>query len=95
MARTACLICFISNVNGHCNKKRKEKKKLTLGGPALAAGTQQTLSNLFWDFRYLWVMHIFCLLLMQRKTCYFQKRVFVNHLPLPNEGICDTIDTEY
>jgi hypothetical protein len=29
-------------------KKRKEKKKLTLGRPALVAGTQQTLSNLFW-----------------------------------------------
>jgi hypothetical protein len=28
-------------------KKRKEKKKLTLGRPALVAGTQQTLSNLF------------------------------------------------
>jgi hypothetical protein len=28
-------------------KKRKEEKKLTLGRPALVAGTQQTLSNLF------------------------------------------------
>jgi hypothetical protein len=28
-------------------KKRKEKKKLTLGRPALVAGTQQNLSNLF------------------------------------------------
>jgi hypothetical protein len=46
-ARTTCLVCFISTVNGHCNKKRKEKKKLTLGRPALVAGTQQTLSNLF------------------------------------------------
>ncbi len=35
-------------------KKRKEKKKFTLGKLALLAGTQQTLSNLFWDFRYLW-----------------------------------------
>ncbi len=25
MARTACLVCFISTVNGHCNKKRKEE----------------------------------------------------------------------
>jgi hypothetical protein len=48
MARTACLVCFNSTVNGRCNKKRKEKKKLTLGRPALVAGTQQTLSNLFW-----------------------------------------------
>ncbi len=47
MVHTACLDCFISTVNGHCNKKRKEKKKLTLGRPALVAGTQQTLSNLF------------------------------------------------
>ncbi len=29
-------------------KKRKEKKKLTLGRPALVEGTKQTLSNLFW-----------------------------------------------
>jgi hypothetical protein len=28
-------------------KKRKEKKKLTLGRLALVTGTQQTLSNLF------------------------------------------------
>jgi hypothetical protein len=28
-------------------KKRKEKKKLTIGRLALVAGTQQTLSNLF------------------------------------------------
>jgi hypothetical protein len=48
MARTACLVCFISTVNIHCNRKRKEQKKLTLGSPALVAGTQQTLSNLFW-----------------------------------------------
>jgi hypothetical protein len=27
---------------------KKEKKKLTLGMPALVTGTQQTLSNLFW-----------------------------------------------
>ncbi len=46
MAHTASLACFISTVNGHCNKK-KEKKKLTLGRPALVAGTQQTLSNQF------------------------------------------------
>jgi len=39
MARTACLVCFISTVNGYSNKKRNEKKKLTLGRPALVAGT--------------------------------------------------------
>ncbi len=27
MACTACLICFISTVNGHCNKKRKRKEE--------------------------------------------------------------------
>ncbi len=25
MARTACLVCFISTVNGHCNKRKKEE----------------------------------------------------------------------
>ncbi len=25
MAHIACLVCFISTVNGHSNKKRKEK----------------------------------------------------------------------
>ncbi len=34
-------------------KEKKEKKKLTLGRLALVVGTQQTLSNLFWDFQYL------------------------------------------
>ncbi len=38
MARTTCLVCFISSVNGSGNKKRKEKKKLTLGRVALVAG---------------------------------------------------------
>jgi hypothetical protein len=45
---TTCLVCFNSIVNGRGNKKRKEKKKLTLGRPALVAGTLQNLSNLFW-----------------------------------------------
>ncbi len=27
MARTACLVCFISIVNGHCNKKKKRKEE--------------------------------------------------------------------
>ncbi len=27
MARTACLVCFISTVNGHCNKKKKRKEE--------------------------------------------------------------------
>jgi hypothetical protein len=45
MYRLPCF--FISAINGHCNKKRKEKKKLTLGRPMLEMGPQQTLSNLF------------------------------------------------
>jgi hypothetical protein len=43
MGRTACLVCFISTVND-----RNEKKKSSLLRLALVAGTQQTLSNLFW-----------------------------------------------
>jgi hypothetical protein len=39
MANIACLVCFVTTVNAHSNKKRKEKKKLTLGRPALVAGT--------------------------------------------------------
>jgi len=27
MARTACLVCFISTVNGNCNKKKKRKEE--------------------------------------------------------------------
>jgi hypothetical protein len=50
MACTACLLCLINTVNGHCNKKRKEKKKLTLGRLALVAGTQQTLSKTFYIY---------------------------------------------
>jgi hypothetical protein len=48
MASTACLVCFISIVDGRSNKKEKEKKKLILGRQALVAGTLQTLSNIFW-----------------------------------------------
>jgi hypothetical protein len=39
--RTACLVCFISTVNGR-------SKKRSLGRLALVAGTLQSLSNLFW-----------------------------------------------
>ncbi len=27
MARTTCLVCFISTVNGHCNKKKRKKEE--------------------------------------------------------------------
>ncbi len=46
--------CLESGKWQDVTKKKKEKKKLTLGRPALVAGIQQTLSNLYWDFRYLW-----------------------------------------
>ena len=39
MACTACLVCFISTVNG--------RSKKSLGRLELVVGTQQTLSNLF------------------------------------------------
>jgi hypothetical protein len=42
MACTACLVCFISTVNG-CSKKREN----ALEDVALVAGTQQNLSNLY------------------------------------------------
>jgi uncharacterized FAD-dependent dehydrogenase len=35
MVHTACLVCFISTVNGHSKKKKKKKAK----NVALAAGT--------------------------------------------------------
>ncbi len=27
MAHTACLVCFISTVNDHCNKKKRKRKE--------------------------------------------------------------------
>jgi hypothetical protein len=48
MACTACHVCFISSVNGHCNKKKKRKEEAYPWKAGLAAGTQQNLSNLFW-----------------------------------------------
>ena len=44
MARTACLVCFISTVNGHCNKKRKEKK-LTLKKAVSSSGHTTNLKQ--------------------------------------------------
>jgi hypothetical protein len=44
-ARIAYLVCFISTVNGHCNKKRKEKEKLTLGRPASSIGHTTNLKQ--------------------------------------------------
>ncbi len=42
MARTACLVCFISTVNG-CSKKKEN----ALEDVPLVAGTQQNLSKLY------------------------------------------------
>jgi hypothetical protein len=50
MARTACLVCFISTVNG-----RSKKTENALEDVALVAGAQQKLSNLLF-FRYLWII---------------------------------------
>ncbi len=45
MAHTACLVCFISTVNGH--SKKKKKRENALADVALLAGTQQNLSDLY------------------------------------------------
>ncbi len=46
---TYCLPCLLHQYcKWQLQQKRKEKQKLTLGRPAPVAGTQQTLSNLFW-----------------------------------------------
>jgi hypothetical protein len=42
MACTACLVCFISTVNG-----RSKKRESGLGDVVLVAGTQQNLSKLY------------------------------------------------
>jgi hypothetical protein len=48
-AGTACLVCFISIVNGHCKKERKRGlERLAL--VAQAHNKLQTLNNLFWTF---------------------------------------------
>ncbi len=44
MAHNACLVCFISSVNGHS----KKSKKRSLLWVALEAGTQQNLSSLYY-----------------------------------------------
>jgi hypothetical protein len=43
-ARTACLVCFISTVNG----RSKKRKKRSLLRAVLVAGTQQNLSSLYY-----------------------------------------------
>ncbi len=47
MAHTACLVYFISTVNGCSKKKKKWKGKNALEDVALVADTQQNLSNLY------------------------------------------------
>ncbi len=46
MARTACLVCFISTVNGHSNKKRKEKKRKEEAYPWKAGTSSWHTTNL-------------------------------------------------
>jgi hypothetical protein len=43
MAHTACLVCFISTVNGHSKKKKENASE----DVALVMGTQQNLSNIY------------------------------------------------
>jgi hypothetical protein len=47
MARTACLVCFGSSVNGRRGRKKKKKKAYLPLRLALVAGTQQNLSSLY------------------------------------------------
>jgi hypothetical protein len=55
-AHTACLVCFISTLNG-CSKKIKR----SLWRRALVAGTKQTLSNLFWRLSITTIRVEYCL----------------------------------
>ncbi len=43
MARTTCLVCFISTVNGHCNKKKKRKEE---ANPWKAGASSRHTTNL-------------------------------------------------
>ncbi len=43
MACTACLVCFISTVNGHCNKKKKIKEEAY---PRKAGASSRHTTNL-------------------------------------------------
>jgi hypothetical protein len=42
MVRTACLVCFISTVNGRSKKRENASEDVVL-----VAGTQQNLNNLY------------------------------------------------
>jgi hypothetical protein len=46
MARTACLVCFISTVNGRNNKKRKEKKRKEEAYPWKTCTSSRHITNL-------------------------------------------------
>ncbi len=45
MARTACLVCFISTVNGRSKKEKKKKKKLSLGRTGTSRGHKTNLKQ--------------------------------------------------
>jgi len=51
MARTACLVCFISTVNGH---SKKEEKKAIMG--CASSGHTTKLKQSIFALRYLWFL---------------------------------------
>ncbi len=55
MVHTACLVCFISTVNGHCKKQTKKQGKCLGRCGASSGHTTKLKQSIF--FRYLWVRH--------------------------------------
>jgi hypothetical protein len=55
MARTTCLVCFISTVNGLSKKKRKKKKPIM---SCASNGHITILKQSIFAFRYLWPAHL-------------------------------------
>ncbi len=59
MVHTACLVCFISAVNG-----RSKKRENALEDVAIVAGTQQNLSNLYsldvYELKLSWMSYFSC-----------------------------------
>ncbi len=45
MARTACLVCFISTVNGHYNKKKKRKEEAYPWKAGVSSGHTKNLKQ--------------------------------------------------
>jgi hypothetical protein len=69
MACTACLVCFISTVNGHSKKRENASEDV-----ALVAGSPQNLSNLYSLDIYVFFLRIFhpvYNLVVTRDLCLF------------------------